>query len=384
MFADRKKQIRMSEELKLLRTSALFDPIWYLNTYPDVRINAAQHYISYGASEGRNPHPLFETKFYQKQYPDLDATGVNPLVHYLTIGWKQGARPTELFDPNWYLEQNPDVKHAGIEPLSHYVQRGWRENRQPSLNFDPEKYIAERGDLDGYPSDPLTHYQMIGRREGVRPTGIFRLNGLPNACEAATTKPMQFDATAQAAGAKPSVTPNPHAKGDTDADHSAQIDQLQYADLEPLIDRTGRPRVMIDATEQSENTGLVDAFLALADTSYEVWCIYPGLLKSWMRPDMLFDKIPVPELPLYFASVDVAILTGMHPLFQTYLRAYLACGVVPLAASEQLNDTIIRTSDALGLNTRLPLARRIDSIFEEDRLLMLSAIARALSSTEAT
>jgi hypothetical protein len=383
MFGDRKQQTRMFEELNVLRASALFDPIWYLETYPDVRINAAQHYISYGASEGRNPHPLFETTFYKKQYLDLDATGVNPLVHYLTIGWRHGARPSELFDPSWYLEQNPDVKRAGVEPLSHYIQRGWREKRRPSSSFDLEKYVAERRDLDGYPADPLTHYQTIGRKEGIRPTGIFHLNDRPNADETARGNPMASAATGPAADATPSFSSNSHVEGDADADHPEEIEQLQYAGLEPLIERTGRPRVMLDATDQSENTCLVDAFLALAESPYEIWCIYPGRLKSWMRPDMLFDKIPARELPLYFASVDVVILAGMHPLFQTYLRAYLSCGVVPLAASDQLNDTIISTSEALGLNTGLPLAGRIDSIFGEDRLLQLSALARTLCSTEA-
>ena len=60
---------RLAEEIKLLHDSPLVDPVWYRQSHPDLRhtpIDCARHYLEYGAVEGRNPHPLFDTKFYLK------------------------------------------------------------------------------------------------------------------------------------------------------------------------------------------------------------------------------------------------------------------------------------------------------------------------------
>ena len=78
---------------------------------------------------------------------------------------------------------------------------------------------------------------------------------------------------------------------------------------EALIERTGRPRILLDAADQVQNTALVDAFLAVAGLDVDVWCLFPGPLKAWMRPDMLLEDIPAAEYGLYFASVDVAVMT---------------------------------------------------------------------------
>ena len=54
--------------------SKLFDPVYYLSTYEDVRV------------------------------ADMD-----PIRHYLIAGWKEGRNPSANFDTNFYLEQNQDV-----------------------------------------------------------------------------------------------------------------------------------------------------------------------------------------------------------------------------------------------------------------------------------
>jgi GT2 family glycosyltransferase len=167
--------------LDVLRSTILFDPVWYRESHPDLRgtgIDAVKHYLEHGAREGRNPHPLFDTKWYLSHTPDITAYDVNPLVHYLirknfagshphplfdvdlyaanapgfesslldplthylTIGWKQGIQPSKFFDPQWYLEQYPDVRATGVEPLTHYVQWGWRQDRQTCSSIDPITY----------------------------------------------------------------------------------------------------------------------------------------------------------------------------------------------------------------------------------------------------
>lgn len=78
---------------QLLRESKLFDPIWYLNRYPDVRsrgMDPIRHYLRYGADEGRDPGPAFSTAGYRTRHPDVATAGINPLIHYLRHGREEG------------------------------------------------------------------------------------------------------------------------------------------------------------------------------------------------------------------------------------------------------------------------------------------------------
>ncbi len=88
------------EAIDVLRMSPLLDPVWYRQTYPDLRdapIDVARHYLERGAREGRNPHPLFDTNYYLEQNPDVAASGINPLIHYILYGEAEGRKP----NPNW-------------------------------------------------------------------------------------------------------------------------------------------------------------------------------------------------------------------------------------------------------------------------------------------
>lgn len=110
----------------------LFDPAWYLETYPDVAasgVNPLLHYVAIGASTGYDPSLLFDSDWYLKTYPDVAAAGVNPLEHFVTCS--DVRDPSPLFDSAWYLETYPDVAAAGVNPLRHFVSSGCREGRFP-------------------------------------------------------------------------------------------------------------------------------------------------------------------------------------------------------------------------------------------------------------
>ena len=85
--------LRRRHHLRMIRESGLFDPDWYLASYPDVAaagLDPALHFLLHGAAERRNPGPHFDTGHYLDLYPDIAGSGLNPLVHYLLAGWAEG------------------------------------------------------------------------------------------------------------------------------------------------------------------------------------------------------------------------------------------------------------------------------------------------------
>jgi hypothetical protein len=119
-------------ELAVLRSTRLVDSKWYLTHYPDVKaaeLDAAFHYLIYGAAELRNPNRLFDTEWYLTQYPDVRKSGMNPIIHYARHGIALGYRPHPRFNPRWYLETYSDVRLAGMEPLAHWLHYGEKEGR---------------------------------------------------------------------------------------------------------------------------------------------------------------------------------------------------------------------------------------------------------------
>jgi hypothetical protein len=95
---ERKEQRQLQADIALITGSGLFDASWSLMHYPDVaeaRIDPAEHYLRFGAKEGRLPGETFDTVFYLETYPDVAETGMNPLLHYLRFGLNEGRRPID-------------------------------------------------------------------------------------------------------------------------------------------------------------------------------------------------------------------------------------------------------------------------------------------------
>lgn len=89
----RVERLSIKSQITLLDKSELFNKDWYLEQYEDVAesgMTPAEHYVRYGAAEGRQPGPDFDTSWYVTNYPDVAETGVNPAVHYLKYGKKEG------------------------------------------------------------------------------------------------------------------------------------------------------------------------------------------------------------------------------------------------------------------------------------------------------
>ncbi len=180
-------------------TSSLIDGAWYLEAYPDVSaqgVDPVEHYVAYGAAEGRWPNPYFDPDWYRNNYAEVPGCGMDALQHYLHQGERRDFQPIEYFDTAWYrrrygvgaegcplahflarrcggevsplpefdaawyLRRHPDIAAAGIDPFRHYLFTGYCEGRDPSPDFDTESY--RRRYLEDHPqTNPLLHYRRF-------------------------------------------------------------------------------------------------------------------------------------------------------------------------------------------------------------------------------
>jgi glycosyltransferase involved in cell wall biosynthesis len=95
-FVRHRRQRRLYYRMRaVIASSKLFDRNWYLRANADVAsagMDPVEHYIKYGAAEGRDPGPFFSTRGYLAANSDVDAAGVNPLFHYLQFGRLEGRK----------------------------------------------------------------------------------------------------------------------------------------------------------------------------------------------------------------------------------------------------------------------------------------------------
>ena len=91
----------------------LFDTEWYLQQNVDVAkalLDPVQHYLKYGAAEGRNPNPLFNTRAYLAANADVRGSPLNPFLHFVLYGFREGR------DPSPPLKEAPVKKPAKAAP----------------------------------------------------------------------------------------------------------------------------------------------------------------------------------------------------------------------------------------------------------------------------
>lgn len=89
-------------QVRRIADSEWFDAEWYLASYPDVRVAGiapAEHYMTHGWKEGRNPGPAFDTLLYLERYPDVGDSGMNPLWHFIEFGHAEGRIPDAAVAP---------------------------------------------------------------------------------------------------------------------------------------------------------------------------------------------------------------------------------------------------------------------------------------------
>jgi O-antigen biosynthesis protein len=154
----------LNKEYKIIKSSGLFDAIYYLQEYADIRqadIDPLKHFCEYGWKEGQNPSVNFDTNFYLETHPDVRNAGINPLVHFIKYGAKEG-RKTHTENSIVIEHKVSKIKklvtilnHAKNNP--HLVKKFFKEVRRnglyPTINRAKSKLNS--------PSGPLAMKQYI-------------------------------------------------------------------------------------------------------------------------------------------------------------------------------------------------------------------------------
>ena len=154
----------------------LFDSAWYSARYPDVnesRIEPLRHYLNSGVREGRDPHPMFHTRFYLSQVNERKDAIADPLSHYLQSGTKHGLSPHPLFDRLWYRFGNRDVIPNGMDEFVHFILVGDKQGRSSHPLFDPVFYLRNNPEVASAGIGPLRHFLEFGGREWRNPHPLF-------------------------------------------------------------------------------------------------------------------------------------------------------------------------------------------------------------------
>ncbi len=156
-------------QVSLLSQSELFNDSWYLRQNKDIDsdTNPMLHYLLHGAKQGLNPSPKFDTNFYLKSNPDVEAAGVNPLIHYLHSGAAEGRFPQKpsktrilgvylkdlIRRPSFYLSKVPTLfaywQKYGVKGINHLILGKFSQKHHKTnlINIDYEKWLENFGTL---------------------------------------------------------------------------------------------------------------------------------------------------------------------------------------------------------------------------------------------
>ena len=75
----------------------------------------------------------------------------------------------DVFDRQWYLTTYPDVAASGMEPIEHFIAHGDAELRKPNQLFSPMWYYDAYLKNNSKQQGPFQHYMMLGRQKGLIP-----------------------------------------------------------------------------------------------------------------------------------------------------------------------------------------------------------------------
>jgi hypothetical protein len=103
--------------------------------------NAIINFKAYQSIKNNN---LLDHDYYLKNYPDVQASGMDPIIHYMYHGYLEGRKPNPEFNVDYYMRKYGDVKNSNLNPLVHYSLYGINEGRKINRNHLSKKMVKER------------------------------------------------------------------------------------------------------------------------------------------------------------------------------------------------------------------------------------------------
>jgi hypothetical protein len=166
--AQRREARRHASQQRALASSGLFDEAFYRSHAPECGRDAISHYLEKGRSAGLWPHPLFDPAWYLESYPDVQKADIDPFAHFLEAGAEEGRWPNAFFDPHWYVAHAPGAQLSAAV-LRHYLEVGAAVGVNPSPKFDLAWYIDNNPDVAAAGVNPFVHFLHHGRAEDRLP-----------------------------------------------------------------------------------------------------------------------------------------------------------------------------------------------------------------------
>jgi hypothetical protein len=175
-----------------------FDAKHYLQVNPDVRaslLDPLDHFVAYGAKEGRAPNRWFDERHYLSQLAGRELGILPAFVHWVLEGRREGLAPAAnvvvtiddrilvahghedcldcttmrgTFDAAYYANKYADVRTESgtLDLLAHFCSSGWKERRAPAPWFSVDDYFAFYPDVHAANVNPFVHYLAQGKTEG--------------------------------------------------------------------------------------------------------------------------------------------------------------------------------------------------------------------------
>jgi len=138
---------------------AVFDPDWYLRTYPEVRMIVSANdpdavlrfYLITGQQIGHSPNPYFDETWYLSEYPEAAAAVsqgqyASGFDEYCRAGYG-GRSPHWLYNDYLYRISGDELIHETLRAqgfanrYDHYLRQGSRQGRLAHLLFDPAEAL---------------------------------------------------------------------------------------------------------------------------------------------------------------------------------------------------------------------------------------------------
>lgn len=146
--------------------SLIVDPAWYAARYRDVfwaGVDATDHLLGPGLSEGRDPGPFVDLSFVRVQRGGAPIDGMALLLELLDHGLTAGWRPSPYIDLAWYASTDATIPTDPAGALRHVIEVGLPSGRAPGPFLTLSDYATRIPDIASGGLDPFIYFTALGQ-----------------------------------------------------------------------------------------------------------------------------------------------------------------------------------------------------------------------------